>query len=176
MNTETEGSCLQPNSDLTSYQLSGSLTFVFQSPELYLWTYKIYKTAPAAKPTSGGSFMFSPLCLWGVDCRLFLLGLLDFGWLVLHLGEGNGNPLQYSCLRIPWTEEPGGLLSMGSHRVRHDWNDLVCMHALEKEMAAHSSVLAWRRHDWNDLAAAVLHLCLHLKNPVLNFCSLMPSL
>ena len=24
-------------------------------------------------------------------------------------GEGNGNPLQYSCLEIPWTEEPGGL-------------------------------------------------------------------
>ena len=24
--------------------------------------------------------------------------------------------------RIPWTEEPGGLQSMGSHRVRHDWN------------------------------------------------------
>ena len=36
-----------------------------------------------------------------------------------HPGEGNGNPLQYSCLRIPWTEEPGGLQSMGSHRVRH---------------------------------------------------------
>ena len=29
-------------------------------------------------------------------------------------GEGNGNPLQYSCLRIPWTEEPGGLQSTGS--------------------------------------------------------------
>ena len=29
----------------------------------------------------------------------------------------------------------GGLLSMGSHRVGHDWNDLACMHALEKEMA-----------------------------------------
>ena len=28
-------------------------------------------------------------------------------------GEGNDNPLQYSCLRIPWTEEPGGLQSMG---------------------------------------------------------------
>ena len=26
-------------------------------------------------------------------------------------GEGNGYPLQYSCLRIPWTEEPGGLYS-----------------------------------------------------------------
>ena len=27
--------------------------------------------------------------------------------------------------RIPWTEEPGGLLSMGSHRVGHDWSDLA---------------------------------------------------
>ena len=27
-------------------------------------------------------------------------------------GKGNGNLLQYSCLRIPWTEEPGGLQSM----------------------------------------------------------------
>ena len=35
-------------------------------------------------------------------------------------GEGNGNPLQYSCLEIPWTEEPGGPQSMGC-RVRHDW-------------------------------------------------------
>ena len=30
--------------------------------------------------------------------------------------------------KIPWTEEPGGLLSIGSHRVRHDWSDLACMH------------------------------------------------
>jgi len=36
------------------------------------------------------------------------------------LGEGNGYPLQYSCWEIPWTEEPGGLQSMGSQRVRHD--------------------------------------------------------
>ena len=28
-------------------------------------------------------------------------------------GEGNGNPLQYSCLEIPWTEKPGRLQSMG---------------------------------------------------------------
>ena len=34
--------------------------------------------------------------------------------------EGNGNPLQYSCLENPGMEEPGGLLSTGSHRVRHD--------------------------------------------------------
>ena len=31
-------------------------------------------------------------------------------------GEGNGYPLQYSCLENPWTEEPGGLQSMGSQR------------------------------------------------------------
>ena len=34
--------------------------------------------------------------------------------------EGKGIPLQYSCLGNPWTEEPGGLQSMRSHRVRHD--------------------------------------------------------
>ena len=46
--------------------------------------------------------------------------------------------------RILWREEPGGLLSMGSHRVGHNRGDLACMHALEKEMATHSSILAWR--------------------------------
>ena len=32
-------------------------------------------------------------------------------------GVGNGNPLQCSCLDTPWTEEPGGLQSIGSKRV-----------------------------------------------------------
>ena len=35
-------------------------------------------------------------------------------------GEGNGYLFQYSFWRIPWTEEPGELQSMGSQRVRHD--------------------------------------------------------
>ena len=35
-------------------------------------------------------------------------------------GEGNGNPLQHSCLENPWTEEPGGLGSLESRRVGHD--------------------------------------------------------
>ena len=46
--------------------------------------------------------------------------------------------------KIPWTEEPGGLQSMGSLRVRHDFTFTFHFHALEKEMATHSSVLAWR--------------------------------
>ena len=36
--------------------------------------------------------------------------------------EGNGNPLQYSCWTILWTEEPGGLKSIGSQRVSHNWS------------------------------------------------------
>ena len=35
-------------------------------------------------------------------------------------GEGNGNPFQYSCLEIPWTEESGRLQAMGLQKVRHD--------------------------------------------------------
>ena len=35
--------------------------------------------------------------------------------------EGNGTPLQYSCLENPMDEEPGGLQSMGLLRVGHDW-------------------------------------------------------
>ena len=36
-------------------------------------------------------------------------------------GEGNGNPLQYSCLENPMMEKPVRLQSTGSQRVRHDW-------------------------------------------------------
>ena len=36
-------------------------------------------------------------------------------------GGINGHPLQYSCWKIPRTEEPGGLQSKGSQRVKHDW-------------------------------------------------------
>ena len=41
-------------------------------------------------------------------------------WLGRSSGQGNGNPLQYSCLGNPWTEEPGRLQSMGSQRAGLD--------------------------------------------------------
>ena len=41
---------------------------------------------------------------------------------------GNGNPLQYSCLEHPMAEEPGGLQSGGSQRVRHNKSNLAHMH------------------------------------------------
>ena len=46
--------------------------------------------------------------------------------------------------KIPRTEEPGGLQSMGLLRVGHDFTFTFHFHALEKEMATHSSVLTWR--------------------------------
>ena len=46
--------------------------------------------------------------------------------------------------KIPWMEEPGRLQSMGSPRVGHDFIFTFHFHALEKEMATYSSVLAWR--------------------------------
>ena len=51
-------------------------------------------------------------------------------WLHFHFslsctGEGNGNPLHILAWRIPGTGEPGGLPSVESHRVGHDWSDLA---------------------------------------------------
>ena len=49
--------------------------------------------------------------------------------------------------KIPWTEEPGRLQSMGLQRVGHLLSNFTFTfqcHALEKEMATHSSVLTWR--------------------------------
>ena len=90
-------------------------------------------------------------------------------------GEGNGTPLQSSCLENPMD---GGAWWAAVHGVARSWTQLsdfiftFHFHALEEEMATHSSVLAWRipgtgeprellfmgshrvGHDWSDLAAA----------------------
>ena len=61
--------------------------------------------------------------------------------------EGNGTPLQYSCLENPmdggawWAAVHG--VAKGRTRLR-DFTFTFHFHALEKEMATHSSVLAWR--------------------------------
>ena len=57
-------------------------------------------------------------------------------------GEGNGNPLQYSCLensvdRGAWWAAVHGVAQTQTRLKR------LSMHALEKEMATHSSILAW---------------------------------
>ena len=98
-----------------------------------------------------------------------------FAYLSELIGEGNGTPLQYSCLENPID---GGAWWAAVHGVAKSRTWLsnfpftFHFHALEKEMATHSSVLAWRipgtgepgglpslgshgvGHDWSDLAAA----------------------
>ena len=62
-------------------------------------------------------------------------------------GEGNGTPLQYTCLENPMD---GGAWKAAVHGVAEGRARLSSFtftfhfHALEKEMATHSSVLAWR--------------------------------
>ena len=93
-------------------------------------------------------------------------------------GEGNGTPLQYSCLENPmdggawWAAVHGVAMSVTQ---LSDFTFTFHFHALGKEMATHSSVLAWRipgtgepgglpsvgshrvRQDWRDLAAAAAY-------------------
>ena len=61
---------------------------------------------------------------------------------------------------IPWTEEPGGLQSMGVEKSRTGLSDFTFtfhFHALQKEMATHSSVLAWRiPQGWGSLVGCHL--------------------
>ena len=59
---------------------------------------------------------YSPWGRWELDTT----ERLHFHFSFSCIGEGNGNPLQCSCLENPRDEEPGGLPSMGSHRVGHD--------------------------------------------------------
>ena len=64
--------------------------------------------------------------------------------LYLIYGKGNGTPLQHSCLENPMD---GGAWQSAVHGVTTrltDFNFTFHCHALEKEMATHSSVLAWR--------------------------------
>ena len=91
--------------------------------------------------------------------------------------------------KIPWTEEPGRLQSMGSLTVRHNWDtslSLFTSHALEKEMKTHSSVLAWQipgmwepgglpslgshrvRNNWSGLAVAARALPMTERQGVCN--------
>ena len=65
----------------------------------------------------------------------------------IQIGEGNGTPLQYSCLENPMD---GGAWRAAVHGVAEgqtqlsDFTFTFHFHALGKEMATHSSVLAWR--------------------------------
>ena len=106
------------------------------------------------------------------------MSFISYNWIATSQAieeQGNGNPLQYSCLENPmdggaWWAAVHGI---AKSRIRLSvFTFTFHFHALEKEMATHSSVLAWRipgtgapgglpsmgshrvRHDWSDLATA----------------------
>ena len=112
----------------------------------------------------------------------------NFHLLCAYYGEGNGTPLQYSCLENPMD---GGAWWAAVHGVAKsqtrlsDFTFTSHFYALEKEMATHSSVLAWRipgmgepgglpsmgwhrvGHDWSDLAVAATAVC--MSTPISQF-------
>ena len=64
-----------------------------------------------------------------------------------HMGEGNGTPLQYSCLENPmdrgaWSAAVHGVVKSRTQLSKFTFTFHFL--ALEKAMATHSSVLAWR--------------------------------
>ena len=67
--------------------------------------------------------------------------------IVSRFGEGNGTPLLYSCLENPMVRGAWWAAVHGVAKSRTRLSDFTFafhFHALEKEMATHSSVLAWR--------------------------------
>ena len=115
--------------------------------------------------------LFSSFSFW--DCN----SPCSFFWwyLISCVGEGDGTPLQYSCLENPmdggaWWAAVHGVVK--SRTRLSNFTFTFHFHALEKEMATHPSILAWRipgrgepggllslglhrvGHDWSDFAAA----------------------
>ena len=73
--------------------------------------------------------------------------ILEFLWFTYYSIFCNALKTSTLAWKIPWTEEPGRLQSMGVAKSRtwlSDFPFTFHFHALEKEMATHSSVLAWR--------------------------------
>ena len=81
---------------------------------------KVVASLWAPEPFEVSSFL--PGFPGGSESKESACNVGDLGWipgLGRSPGEGNGYPPQYSCVETPWTEEPGGLYSMGWQRVRH---------------------------------------------------------
>ena len=79
--------------------------------------------------------------------QLLAAAFLNLTVLGTSNGKGNGKPLQYSCLENPmdggaWWATVNGVATSWS-RLK-DFTFTFHFHAMEKEMATHSSVLAWR--------------------------------
>ena len=77
---------------------------------------------------------------WGCE-ELDMTERLHFHFSLSHIGEGNGNPLQCSCLENPRDGGAWWAAILGSHRVGHDWSDLA---AADQTIPTKTKVTLWR--------------------------------
>ena len=80
-------------------------------------------------------------------------------------GEGNGNPLQYSCLENSMDRESGGLQSMGLQRVRHDWVTNTHTHR-RKLLSLRRNKSLIKRHTTNSSQGRDSNSCCLFPKPV----------
>ena len=194
-----------------------------QSCFCWLWSFSIFGCKEYNQSDFGVDHLVMSMCrvfscVVGRGCLLWpvrslgktllafaLLHSVFQGQLPLHfhfslscIGEGNGNPLQCSCLENPrdgvaWWASVYGVAQ--SRTWLSDFTFIFHCHASEKEMAIHSSILAWRipgtgepgglpsmgshrvGHDWSDLAAAAMLPFISLSMLFIHFpyCPLNPT-
>ena len=117
------------------------------------WKCRVSTTGPSRKSLSTLFRFFSHISCYRVLTRIpyaikqVLTSYLFYMQQYVYVGEGNGNPLQCSCLANPMD---GGAWQAAVHGVARsqtrlsDFTLTFHFHALEKEMATHSSVPVWR--------------------------------
>ena len=88
---------------------------------VYVW-YRYRYRYMALGGFPGGAGGKEPAC----QCRRHDLRVWYLGW-EDPLDKGMTTHCSVLAWRIPWKEEPSGLQSIGSQRVRHNWSDLACM-------------------------------------------------
>ena len=92
-------------------------------------------------------------------------GLISGSW--RFLGEGNGSHSGILAWKIPWTEEPGRLQSMGLQRVRHDW---VTEHMNGLKAGLENSVSYWAPEIFECVCLFVVRMKqFYMKSSALNF-------
>ena len=164
----------------------GGQPFIFPQHDLFLQT-KLISTASYRKKCVASSCW----CWYLKYVPIFLSSSSNVFSNNNHSGEGNGTPLQYSCLENPMD---GGASWSAVHGVAKsrtwvsDFPFTFHFHDLEKEMATHSSFLAWRvpgagepggllsmgsrrvGHDRSDLTATTIIGDARISRKIFAFC------
>ena len=101
---------------------TGKKLFLYRELRVWVWRRQWQPTPVLLPGKSHGRRSLVACSPWGRE-EWDTVERLPFHFSLSCTGEGNGNP--FPSWRIPGTVESGGLPSMGSHRVGHDWSDLA---------------------------------------------------